>query len=72
MVAPVRRASLTRSSNGTGAVSGDTTKSVSPRRATSSRSIPTRRCDGAPSGTRQRTSVGMNSGIPDSLLSSSR
>jgi len=48
IVAPVCRASWTRSSRGTGAVDGDTTNSVSPRRAASSRSIPTRRCAGAP------------------------
>jgi hypothetical protein len=40
--------------------------------AASSRSSPTRRCGAAPSGTRQRTSVGVSSGIPDRRLSSSR
>ena len=43
----MRRASSTRSSSGTGAVPGLTTNSVSPRRAASSRSSPTRRCGGA-------------------------
>lgn len=71
-VAPVRRASATRSSNPSGAASGATTKTVSSRRAASSRAMVTDRCGGASSGTDQRTSVGDSSGTPASRDSSSR
>ena len=72
IVAPTRRASLTRSSSGEGAVSGVTTNSVSPRRALARRCRPTRRCGGASAGAFQRTRVGASSAIPDRRLSSSR
>ena len=72
IVAPVRRASATRSSSCSGASSGATTNTVSSRRAASSRANVTERCGGACGGGSHRTSVGDSSGMPASRDSSSR
>lgn len=52
--------------------SGATRNSVSPRPAASIRPRPTARCAGSPGSTRCRTSVGVSSGSPDQVDSSTR